>query len=85
MYNASNNELVRTKTLVKSAVVAVDATPFRQWYAAHYGVELGKDAKGQKNAGDVDVSGKSNSLTRKIQKRTKSQISNSQFFDQFVA
>ena len=43
-YNASNNELVRTQTLVKSAVVAVDATPFRQWYAARYGKALGKKA-----------------------------------------
>ena len=36
VYNASNNELVRTKTLVKSAVVVVDATPFTTWYKAHY-------------------------------------------------
>ena len=35
VYNASNNELVRTNTLVKGAVVQVDATPFRQWYEAH--------------------------------------------------
>ena len=35
VYNASNNELVRTNTLVKSAIVQVDATPFRQWYEAH--------------------------------------------------
>merc|ERR1719451_238614 len=42
VYNASNNELVRTKTLVKNAIVQVDATPFRQWYEAHYGVEISK-------------------------------------------
>lgn len=42
VYNASNNELVRTKTLVKSAVVQVDATPFRQWWESHYGQVLGK-------------------------------------------
>ena len=42
VYNASNNELVRTKTLVKGAIVQVDATPFRQWYEAHYGNVLGK-------------------------------------------
>ncbi|RUS32429.1 ribosomal protein S8e-domain-containing protein [Jimgerdemannia flammicorona] len=42
VYNASNNELVRTNTLVKSAVVQVDATPFRQWYEAHYAQPLGK-------------------------------------------
>lgn len=42
VYNASNNELVRTKTLVKSAIVQIDATPFRQWYESHYGEVLGK-------------------------------------------
>jgi small subunit ribosomal protein S8e len=36
VYNASNNELVRTKTLVKNAVVLVDSTPFRTWLDAHY-------------------------------------------------
>lgn len=33
LYNASNNELVRTKTLCKNAIVAVDATPFKQFYS----------------------------------------------------
>lgn len=28
-YNASNNELVRTQTLVKNAIVEVDAAPFK--------------------------------------------------------
>ncbi|PWN29405.1 ribosomal protein S8e [Jaminaea rosea] len=37
VYNASNNELVRTNTLVKGAVIQVDATPFRQAYEKHYG------------------------------------------------
>ena len=31
VYNACNNEFVRTKTLVKNAIVVIDATPFRQW------------------------------------------------------
>jgi small subunit ribosomal protein S8e len=38
IYNASNNELVRTKTLVKNCIVQIDATPFKTWYNAHYGV-----------------------------------------------
>ncbi|KAJ1964164.1 ribosomal protein S8A [Dipsacomyces acuminosporus] len=42
VYNASNNELVRTNTLVKGAVVQIDATPFRQWYENHYAQVLGK-------------------------------------------
>lgn len=36
VYNASNNELVRTNTIVKSCIVQIDAAPFRQWYEAHY-------------------------------------------------
>ncbi|XP_076437991.1 small ribosomal subunit protein eS8-like [Babylonia areolata] len=42
IYNASNNELVRTKTLVKSCIVQIDSTPFRQWYEAHYASPLGR-------------------------------------------
>merc|ERR1712198_143974 len=42
MYNASNNELVRTKTLVKNCIVLVDATPFRTWYESHYALPLGR-------------------------------------------
>lgn len=44
VYNATNNELVRTKTLVKGAIIMIDATPFRQWYMQHYGLELGRKA-----------------------------------------
>ena len=42
VYNATNNELVRTKTLVKNCIVAIDANPFRQWYLKTYDVELNK-------------------------------------------
>merc|ERR1712137_1187820 len=42
MYNASNNELVRTNTLVKNCIVQIHATPFRQWYKQHYGIDLAK-------------------------------------------
>ena len=42
VYNASNNELVRTNTLVKGSIVEVDSAPFRQWYEQHYGIKLGK-------------------------------------------
>ena len=42
LYNASNNELVRTKTLVKNCIISIDCTPFRTWYEAHYALPLGK-------------------------------------------
>ncbi|KAJ3724651.1 ribosomal protein S8e/ribosomal biogenesis NSA2 [Lentinula raphanica] len=45
VYNASNNELVRTNTLVKGAIIQVDATPFRQWYEAHYAQPVTKKGK----------------------------------------
>ena len=40
VYNATSNELVRTKTLVKGMVVTIDGTPFRNWYYKWYGVQL---------------------------------------------
>ncbi|EDR08803.1 40S ribosomal protein S8, partial [Laccaria bicolor S238N-H82] len=45
VYNASNNELVRTNTLVKSAIIQIDATPFRQWYESHYAQPVTKKGK----------------------------------------
>uniref|UniRef100_A0A2I3G5R5 40S ribosomal protein S8 n=1 Tax=Nomascus leucogenys TaxID=61853 RepID=A0A2I3G5R5_NOMLE len=42
VYNASNNELVRTKTLVKNCVVLLDSTPYQQWYESHYALPLGR-------------------------------------------
>merc|ERR1712150_138234 len=42
VYNASNNELVRTKTLVKNSIIVIDGTTFRQWYEAHYATPLGR-------------------------------------------
>jgi small subunit ribosomal protein S8e len=77
-YNASNNELVRTKTLVKGAIVVVDAHPFKAWYEQHYGVHIGvkksaataatatTDAKGH---AAVDVSAKSESAQKKLKER----------------
>ena len=42
VYNATNNELVRTKTLTKNSIVQIDGTPFKQYYSQRYDVELGK-------------------------------------------
>lgn len=71
VYNASNNELVRTKTLVKNAIVQIDATPFRQWYEAHYGVHVGKKKKKDENGEEIKEEAKkmSKSVTAKIAKR----------------
>ena len=36
VYNASNNEYVRTNTLVKNTIVVIDAAPFKKYLARHY-------------------------------------------------
>ena len=36
VYNASNNEFVRTNTLVKNTIVVIDAAPFKKYLAKHY-------------------------------------------------
>ena len=68
-FHPSNNELVRTNTLTKSAVVQIDATPFRQWYEAHYGIPLGrrKQTKGQ----EPEETKKSKSVEKKREERVK--------------
>merc|ERR1719215_1723829 len=45
VYNATSNELVRTKTLTKNSIVQIDAQPYKQWYLKKYGVDLGKKGK----------------------------------------
>jgi small subunit ribosomal protein S8e len=58
VYNASSNELVRTKTLVKNAIVMVDATPFRQYYEQRYGQVLPAKRGDELTEAEVAVSKK---------------------------
>ncbi|KAL0328540.1 UNVERIFIED_CONTAM: 40S ribosomal protein S8, partial [Sesamum calycinum] len=76
VYNASNNELVRTQTLVKGAIIQVDAAPFKQWYLQHYGVDIGRKKKtvAKKEGEEAEAVAteevkKSNHVQRKIEKR----------------
>lgn len=46
---------VRTQTLVKNAIIQIDATPFKQWYQTHYGVELGNKGKTEPVAATVSA------------------------------
>jgi small subunit ribosomal protein S8e len=66
-YNASNNELVRTNTLVKNCIIQIDATPFRQWYEQYYGVPLGKSkaAAGGAPAAPAKAGAKDEKKTKK--------------------
>lgn len=70
-YNATNNELVRTKTLVKGAIVVIDAHPFKSWYESHYGVKIGQKKSGDAEQVAVDISEKSPQVQEKLKKRQK--------------
>merc|ERR1712203_569366 len=67
MYNASNNELLRTKTLVKNAIIQIDSTPFRQWYEAHYAQPLGRRKNAKLTEAEEEVINRKRS--RKTQKK----------------
>ncbi|KAG8825350.1 hypothetical protein FRC17_008712 [Serendipita sp. 399] len=78
VYNASNNELVRTNTLVKGAIVQVDATPFRQWYESHYCQPVSKKSAARSAAAAAGGEGaeekekaKSKHVLRKVEERKK--------------
>nr|GMC75637.1 40S ribosomal protein S8-like [Ipomoea batatas] len=93
VYNASNNELVRTQTLVKSAIVQVDAVPFKQWYLQHYSVDIGRKKKGpaKKEAAEegettaAEETKKSNHVVRKLEKRQKDRKHDAHLEEQFGA
>ncbi|CAE6248849.1 unnamed protein product [Arabidopsis arenosa] len=90
-YNASNNELVRTQTLVKSAIVLVDAAPFKQGYLQHYGVDIGRKkkaaaAKKEGEEGDAVTTEevkKSNHVQRKLEMRQEGRALDSHLEEQF--
>ncbi|RZF36636.1 hypothetical protein LSTR_LSTR007339 [Laodelphax striatellus] len=69
VYNASNNELVRTKTLVKNAIVSIDATPFRQWYEAHYALPIGRKKSSKLTEAEEAVLNKKRS--KKVERKYK--------------
>ena len=94
VYNASNNELVRTQTLVKGAIVQVDAAPFKQWYLTHYGVDIGRKkktpaaakkdaAEGQEGEVAAEETKKSNHVQRKLEKRQEGRTLDPHIEEQF--
>jgi len=72
VFNASNNELVRTNTLVKNAIIQVDATPFRQAYEKHYGKPVtSKKRAAAAGAAETEEVKKSSHVTRTLAERQK--------------
>lgn len=69
VYNSSNNELVRTKTLVKNSIISIDATPFVNYVnQKYYGVAKDKLKDAKPNL-DWEASATSKGVTDKYLKR----------------
>lgn len=71
VYNASNNELVRTNTLVKSAIIQIDATPFRMAFEKHYGQPVTRRRVPGQQAAAPEEEKHSNHVERKLNARRK--------------
>ncbi|ELK23708.1 40S ribosomal protein S8 [Myotis davidii] len=67
VYNASNNELVRTKTLVKNCLLLIDSTPYQQRYEPHFTLPLGRKKGAKLTPEEEEILNKKRS--KKIQKK----------------
>lgn len=86
VYNATNNELVRTKTIVKNSIVQVDATPFKKFYAEHYDVELGKKKQKEVEAAAAATeTKKSKHVLATLKKRQAARVLEQHVSEQFAA
>lgn len=75
-YHPSNNELVRTNTLTKSAVVQIDAAPFRTWYEAHYGASIGRRRQ-QQGKGTDAVATEDKKVSKSVQAKREDRVKKS--------
>merc|ERR1712057_153038 len=77
VYNSTNNELVRTNTLVKGGIVQIDGAAFKQWYEQHYGIKIGK-----KKDSDTEIK-RSNHVQRKLDQRQATRVLAKEIEQQF--
>tara|TARA_B110000305_G_scaffold233617_1_gene290351 strand:+ start:688 stop:1302 length:615 start_codon:yes stop_codon:yes gene_type:complete len=82
VYNATNNELVRTKTIVKNCIVTIDANPFRQWYLKHYDVDLNKKKIEESDKARAETK-RSRHLIAKVKKNAAGRVIDPKVCDQF--
>jgi len=82
VYNATNNELVRTKILVKNCIVSIDANPFRQYYLKKYDIELNKKKVEESDKARAETK-RSRHLLAKIKKNANGRIIDPKVAEQF--
>lgn len=84
VYNATNNELVRTKTIVKNCIVLIDSNPFRQWYLKHYDVELNKKKTEESDKARAETK-RSGHLQARIKHRAAARVIDPKVAEQFTS
>jgi small subunit ribosomal protein S8e len=84
VYNATNNELVRTKTIVKNCIVVIDANPFRQWYLKHYDLDLNKKKIEESDKARAETK-RSRHLLAKLKKNAAGRVIDQKVADQFTS
>merc|ERR1712228_629920 len=75
-----------TKTLVKNAIVVIDAAPFRQWYESHYALPLGRKKGSKLSEAEEKILNqkRSNKTTKKYTERQKEAKVEQALNDQFM-
>lgn len=81
-YNATNNELVRTKTIVKNCIVLIDPNPFRTWYLKKYDIELNKKIIEQSNKAKEELK-RSKHVIAKVKANAKTRVIDPNVADMF--
>lgn len=86
VFNASDNELLRTKTLVKNAIIVIDASPFKQWYEKHYDLKIGiKENRKEEEEAVVEPVKRSKTCAKKIAKRQDKRDLDAKLDEQFAS
>ena len=83
-YNASNNEFVRTNTLVKNSIIQIDAAPFRQWYEQHYGLSISSKKEAKKKDEKDAQKKQSGKVLAKLKKRQATRVLDPHIEEQFA-
>eukprot|EP00828_Plagiopyla_frontata_P020214 TRINITY_DN2583_c0_g1_i1.p2 TRINITY_DN2583_c0_g1~~TRINITY_DN2583_c0_g1_i1.p2 ORF type:complete len:240 (+),score=45.06 TRINITY_DN2583_c0_g1_i1:74-793(+) len=84
VYNATNNELVKTNTLVKNCIVQIDSTPYKNWYIQNYGIDPSQAKRQKKDNLKKEEKKKSKHLLAKLAKRQKDRTIDVKVEEQFT-
>lgn len=84
LYNATNNELVRTKTIVKNCIVQIDSNPFRQYYLSQYDVELNKKKIEESDKARAEAK-RSKHIVAKLKNRAAKRVIDAKVAEQFTS